>query len=517
MKRLIKLLIISIFTFSMISIKAEDFTITYDANGGFFSNGTSTNTVTKRITTYEPKVSHTSNVDDTGLKTDNYGNGWNNSNITGTDRGDTSKAHVITFEGATTLTVDVYYNGESTSYDYVCVWAGNNPNYTADNNCGSSLSGRLGDSQSGTYEVNGNTLTSMGHKTYTINGDSVTFAFRSDGSGVGAGYGYYAVVNRNAGYSSEGTYEQPTNSNSDLFFIDWYSDKDCSQGNIVDPDSLTETTTVYAKWYKYAFNVISGDIRTIGSEVTIGNEHFYVLGWEDYNHVKLLTKYNLGAGNGFATPTNRQDETAKGWYEGGRAPFKGSTQFASSCYWCVDIPPQERYIYNENSTLYPYVEGYVSYLRTLGPKVTGRLMSKTDLENAVNNGNHLDGGKLTETASDAQGKEWLWATSYWLGSVYLNDYIWMVASESNSTTWAWGVDVTWGVRPVIIVELDKEPVPDVDDINSGKIKEKVKGVTEIKENPKTGVFSYIVLPIVLISLLSFGYYKTRKRDLIKKI
>ena len=53
---------------------------------------------------------------------------------------------------------------------------------------------KYGGSQSGSYTVNGNSLTSMGHVTLTIPGDSVTFAFRSDSSGYGQGYGYYAIV-----------------------------------------------------------------------------------------------------------------------------------------------------------------------------------------------------------------------------------------------------------------------------------------------------------------------------------
>jgi hypothetical protein len=34
----------------------------------------------------------------------------------------------------------------------------------------------------------------MGHTTLQFEGDTVTFGFRSDGSGVGNGYGYYAIV-----------------------------------------------------------------------------------------------------------------------------------------------------------------------------------------------------------------------------------------------------------------------------------------------------------------------------------
>jgi hypothetical protein len=69
------------------------------------------------------KYSHTQNIDDNGVKQSNYGNNWTNSNIRGTDRTSaSSQAHVLTFSGSSSLTVDLYYNGESVNYDWVSVW-----------------------------------------------------------------------------------------------------------------------------------------------------------------------------------------------------------------------------------------------------------------------------------------------------------------------------------------------------------------------------------------------------------
>ncbi len=158
-------------------------TVVYDHSGSFVE-----------IT----KVSHTVNVDDTGYKQSNYGNRWTEYYISGTDKEgySSSQAHVVTIPGATKLNVTIYYNGEGTSCDWVTMWAGKHPDYTASNNYGSEdvVWDKLGGYSSDTYTVNGNTLTNVGSQTATVEGDSVTFGFRSDGSSVGQGYGYYAIV-----------------------------------------------------------------------------------------------------------------------------------------------------------------------------------------------------------------------------------------------------------------------------------------------------------------------------------
>lgn len=115
----------------------------------------------------EKKYSHTSNVDDNGTQ------------ISSTYGDNQSKTEVITIPGAKSLKITITYQTESTSYDWVCIWAGNYPSYTASNNYGSSISGKLGGSK--------RTLT------YTVDGDTATIGFRSDGSACSY-YGYYAVV-----------------------------------------------------------------------------------------------------------------------------------------------------------------------------------------------------------------------------------------------------------------------------------------------------------------------------------
>ncbi|MBP5204511.1 InlB B-repeat-containing protein [bacterium] len=240
----------------------NNFTILFDANGGEFSNSSSTNTliypteylsISSEVVT---KYSHTSNVDDTGLQLSSYGNNWTNANITGTDRGDTSKAHVVPITGSSSLTVDIYYNGQGTSYDWVTVWEGSHPDYTAASNYSSGVTGgtKLGGSQTGNYTVNGNPLTNMGHSTFTISGDTVTFGFTSNGSNVGAGYGYYAMIYNNGPrevITYDGSYSVPVRTGFE--FVGWRSSLDGELYKTLDPDYLRpdEDVTYTAIWGHY--------------------------------------------------------------------------------------------------------------------------------------------------------------------------------------------------------------------------------------------------------------------------
>ena len=92
--------------------------------------------------------------------------------------------HVIKMPGATKLTLTIYYTTESDNYDWLCVFQGEQPTKTA-NDYSSSLTGKIG---GGGSFINSYTNT----KTVTVNGDSCTICFISDGSGQS--YGYYAVI-----------------------------------------------------------------------------------------------------------------------------------------------------------------------------------------------------------------------------------------------------------------------------------------------------------------------------------
>ena len=349
-------------------------------NGKFSDNSTTSVFRYKHIDPpSEVKISHTENVDDTGLQTGLYDNNWDSSNIVGTDRGDTSKNHVVTIDGASSLVVDIYYNGEDTDYDWACVWEGNHPDYS----CFNDYDEKYGGVQTGTFEVNTNTLTNMGHETINIDGDSVTFGFVSDSYGCEYGYGYYAIVRADTGMKKSVEYEEPTLSGKK--FAGWYTDADCTDGNefTVNYNSY-DKVTVYAKYVvPPPYTVLSGDLNTSGSIIDIGGERFTLI--KNYGDtVTLLAMHPLNVG------PNQKDDDRKGIQDGSLNWFAnnsdGKLKFADNTYWLEDGQfkseyNESRYIYDENSNLYQYVEDYVSYLKQLySGVVSGRIWSPEEDE-----------------------------------------------------------------------------------------------------------------------------------------
>lgn len=269
MKKYLKTLItvmILFFTGMRMVLAEEPITITFHSgNEGKFEDESTENVVTFVPTMHYEKYSHTSNVDDTGKKLSNYGNNWTNANITGTDRGSTSNAHVIKISDADSLTVDLYFNGESVSYDWLSVFAGEYPSYTASNyNSTGKVTTEMGAPNStnkfgasalsgvtfGTYTVNGNTLNKVGHVTLTIPGNAVTFAFKSDSSGVGQGYGYYAIVSADATGIVSGEYKEPLGYEvgDDTFkFKEWHDNPELT-GSPIDPFTVTSDMDLYAEY-----------------------------------------------------------------------------------------------------------------------------------------------------------------------------------------------------------------------------------------------------------------------------
>lgn len=130
--------------------------------------GTRANPAVSKMEQY----SHTPNVSDDGTQNGNYANNLNLN-------------EVVTLPDADKVHVKLTYGGESASYDYVCVWKGAQPNYTASNNSSSAIS------VNGTKKFGGGTKSTV---EFDVECDTVTFGYRSDGSGCGSGYGYHAVV-----------------------------------------------------------------------------------------------------------------------------------------------------------------------------------------------------------------------------------------------------------------------------------------------------------------------------------
>lgn len=211
-------------------------TVTYDANGkGSFEGGATTNVITTKYNGFNEitKYAHTDNVNDAGEQFGGYGDTFDPWGGIQTD------SKVVRILGAESLTVTIKYQTQDN--DWVCLYPGGNDDSPAGNaNCSTGTvddSGKLG----------GYTMTTQ---SFTVDGDSVTFWFKSDGY-PNSYYGYYAVVSGLIGSKDTvtGSYQEPVSMDPDYDFTGWNtkangSGEDIGKGEVSSPSSLT----VYAQW-----------------------------------------------------------------------------------------------------------------------------------------------------------------------------------------------------------------------------------------------------------------------------
>ncbi len=247
----------------------NNFTITYNSPNYAFNNSTTTNVVSYAVPTSSTptitttKYSHTANIDNTGTATGTYANNLNTN-------------EVITIPGATSLHVKLYYSTESTSYDWVCVWAGSHPEYTAASNYSSSKLGTK------TSKIGGGQKTTFGDATLIegdIEGDSVTFGFKSDGST--AYYGYYAVITGEGCSVNDlrisGTYKEPVVPNG-YRFLGWSTNPNATTAMFTTEEQIVlskpANMTLYAVVKELIAQYVSGEkfdyvIKRLGGTTTV--------------------------------------------------------------------------------------------------------------------------------------------------------------------------------------------------------------------------------------------------------
>ena len=190
----------------------------------------------------------------------------------------------------------------------------------------------------------------------------------------------------------------------------------------------------------------NGDVNTIGTIVTIGDQQFYTIGTEGDN-IKLLSMYNLYVGNSadfmgnFApleSPTGKQSELARG-YVARQTEFYGTTEFSN-----VD----SKYAGS-------VVEGYVNNYKTILESdygisiVAARLISYDEL---------IDSETFACVEYDycSDKYPWIYLTSYWTGSGSGIYNVWSVSSSGiiDDVDFVYDYPGNCGVRPVIIISKD---------------------------------------------------------------
>ena len=186
----------------------------------------------------------------------------------------------------------------------------------------------------------------------------------------------------------------------------------------------------------------NGNINTIGTVVTIGDQQFYTIGTEGDN-VKLLSMYNLYVGGVYnsgwtaygSEATGKQDSTMLG-YVSGQSIRNGTTAFSKT---------GATY---EGSI----VEGYVNNYKTILEEdygvdvVEARLITKDELTSDE------IGCSATDYTCTGSAYPWIYSTSYWSGSAYDTDLVWRVKSDGYFSSYLYYLnDGNFGVRPVIII------------------------------------------------------------------
>ena len=245
---------------------------------------------------------------------------------------------------------------------------------------------------------------------------------------------------------------------------------------------------------------------TIGDEISIGGEHFYVVS-SDQNETVLLSKYNLLVGNVYElestwtyikslsesdTGYGLQNETAKGYvnrstHRIGTVGFSGTNYWDNSVYECIGtscsntgtggllsdyttngasysgspypdvyrsnigntIAPNYAYgstwgyVQNNGYTIAYYVEGYKDKLIELGaPSAIVGRLLTYEEGQTIING------------STNPLKSHLYDSTYWLGSARGNFGIWRVSSDGSFDNVLFPDDGSNGVRPAIEIPTD---------------------------------------------------------------
>lgn len=173
--------------------------------------------------------------------------------------------------------------------------------------------------------------------------------------------------------------------------------------------------------------------KSIGDEVTVGGEQFYVLDWNNNSPVALLmAKYNLNVGG-----TAQQD--ASQWAT--------AVQFADSKYWSNETS----YPLNLNDLEYTLPNGLVvakRYGRSKGA-VSSRMLTYEEATELISksNSNSKIAYMIWGRANTQHGFQ-----NYWIASAQSSDYIYDLYAEGGCISFCeatnhWNV----GIRPVITI------------------------------------------------------------------
>ena len=226
--------------------------------------------------------------------------------------------------------------------------------------------------------------------------------------------------------------------------------------NYVQGDNIAASKERVNGVYKLV-RLVSGNCDTIGSEICIDKECFYVISSDD-NTITMLSKYNLYIGGKMVgvdeenssilvepleNPTGLQD--SRGIGSTTDLPFFAVVKFAS------DEVHGENYCDYSGSLIETYVTDYKNTLESYDIVIeSARLIKKEELINI------FGCNETNKTCKDSL-YPWIYSTSYWTetGSYDAHNTVWSVGSDGNFSSMLWSTN-NWyaGVRPVIVISKD---------------------------------------------------------------
>ena len=274
------------------------------------------------------------------------------------------------------------------------------------------------------YTVNYRYIENNGYPSTILEGETLNISFTGD-------------VPRNINYIVGGSSSSNFNYSNGVF-----SSSEFNGDIIIEPGDL--------------IRAISGNGTKLGDVVEIGDEAFYVMA-NDGEKLTLLAKYNLYVGgvysNGTLTnygseATGLQDSSMVAWASW-LSTWKGVTPYSTNGYWASSGSLNSKYgssypayVYDSNSTIYPYVNNYGNYLKRIGADVLEARVPT--YQEAINIG--CVPGKDCKSAPS-----WFYATTFWLGSAYNNSIMYRISTDCYINWDTKYYDYARGVRPIIVV------------------------------------------------------------------
>ena len=200
--------------------------------------------------------------------------------------------------------------------------------------------------------------------------------------------------------------------------------------------------------------VVNGDLNTVGSEICIGDECFYLIK-NVGSSIMMLAKYNLHVGYYCSSSsscvsygeqaTGKQASNMIAYPPNGSYPRNGAIAFSSTGYWASSVGSYPTYVYSSGSTLYNHIKKYVSYLESYNIKIEeSRLINMKELE---------DLGCSVTSYNCKGAPSWVYSTTYWTGVASSRDYVWCVFSD-RGLSGSYNYDNGGiGLRPIIKISV----------------------------------------------------------------